>query len=120
MLDETITSALCRLRVKIIREGLEGLPQVEALLTLRGIRLTKVPPLMPPDCQHHRGVRPVVLAALQGGAKATGHVGDAIMAARPGMDRKRAMIRAYRMLYKKDAAKWGLTPPSASIPSKRG
>lgn len=100
MLDGTITSALCRLRVKIIREGLEGLPHVEALLSLCGVRLTKVSPAMPADCQHYSGVRPVVLAALQDGAKTPGQVGDAIMAARPVMDRKRAMIRGYRMLYK--------------------
>ena len=130
MFDRTIDSVLQALRRRIIRDGLEGLPHVEALLTMRGVRLTKVPPPMPPDCKHHRAVMPVVLASLQGGGKTIGQVGDSIMAARPGMDRKRAMIRGYRMLYKlrnkgavrNDGGLWGLvvTPPSASSPSTCG
>ena len=71
MLDKTIDSALQALRKRMIREGLGGLPhvEVEALLTLRGLRLTKVPPPMLPDCKHHRAVRPVVLASLRGGGE---------------------------------------------------
>ena len=130
MLDKTVDNALCRLRVKIIREGLDGLPHVEALLTMRGVCLTTVPPPVRSDCQHFFGVRPVVLATLQGGARTTGQIGNAIVAARQGMDRKQAMIRVCRMLYKlrdkgvvlKDGGVWVLvvTLPAANNPSRRG
>ena len=40
MLDKTITAALLALRTQIIRDGLDGLPHVEALLIARGVDLS--------------------------------------------------------------------------------
>ena len=100
MLDKSIDSALQALRRQMIREGQNGLCHVEALLRLRGIRLAKVPPPMPDDCLHYGAVRPIVLAALQGGADTTCQIADAVLAAMPGMDRQRALIRVYRAVYK--------------------
>ena len=128
MLDKTITSALCRLRVKIIRDGLEGLPHVEALLTLRGVRLTKVPRKTPHDRQQQRGISLMVRTALQSGPQTTCGIGDTIMAARPGLGRMSVMVRVYRAIYKlrdkglvrREGRLWGLMPPSASSPSTRG
>jgi hypothetical protein len=37
MLDKTITNALIALRKQIIRESLDGLPHVDALLAARGV-----------------------------------------------------------------------------------
>lgn len=42
MLDKTITAALLALRTQIIRDGLDGLPHVEALLIARGVDLPRV------------------------------------------------------------------------------
>ena len=116
MLDKTITSALLTLRKQIIREQLDGLEHVNALLSSRGVRLTKVPRKTPHDRQQQRGVSLMVRTALQSGPQTTCEIGDAIMAARPGLDRKSAMVRVYRAIYKlrdrgmvrREGRVWGL------------
>ena len=47
MQDKSINGALIKLRAQIIRGGLNGLVQVEALLIARGIDLPRVPRAMP-------------------------------------------------------------------------
>lgn len=47
MQDKSINNALLALRKQIIRCGLDGLPEVEALCRLRGVRMARV---MPAKC----------------------------------------------------------------------
>ena len=118
MLDKTITSALLQLRLKIIREGLDGLPHVDALLVARGVA---------PQSQHVTKPRPINMLArramfqaitdcLQDGPKRGRDVAAYIAAREPGITYAQAMRRVYQGLYRlkahgvavKDGAGWRL------------
>ena len=118
MLDKTITSALLQLRLKIIREGLDGLPHVDALLIVRGVD---------PQSQHVTKPRPVNMLArramfqaitdcLQDGPKRGRDVAAYIAVHEPGITYAQAVRRVYQGLYRlrvhrvavKDGAGWRL------------
>ena len=66
MQDRSIDGALLALRKSIILGGLEGLPQVEALLALRGVPLPRV--LLVKQLPARRGAMPrMILEALRDG-----------------------------------------------------
>ncbi len=79
MQDKSINNALLALRKQIIRCGLDGLPEVEALCLLRGVHMSRV---MPAKCKTtaRRGhMAFMVTDALRDGPKArkqlVGHIG---------------------------------------------
>ena len=118
MLDKTITSALLTLRKQIVREKQDGLEHVNALLVARGIDPTRLHvPCKQLDREFgHRGVQLLALASLRTGAKTHAQIAVDFMAAKPGLDHYRAMIRVYRTIYKlrdrgmvrRDGRLWGL------------
>ena len=118
MLDKTVTSALLQLRLMIIREGLDGLPHVDALLIARGVD---------PQSQHVTKPRPVNMLArramfqaitdcLQDGPKRGRDVAAYIAVHEPGITYAQAVRRVYQGLYRlrvhrvavKDGAGWRL------------
>jgi hypothetical protein len=81
MLDKTktktITSALLQLRAKIIREGLDGLPHVDALLIAPGVDLQsqRVTKPRPQNMLAPRAMFQVTADCLQAGPKRGRDVG---------------------------------------------
>jgi hypothetical protein len=102
MIEKTITSALVNLRAHIIRNGLDGLDHVNALLMMRGIdpaRL-RVGRKMPADSCRQSEVRKIVTQALREGPKRPCEIGAHFMACKPDIGADRAMLRVYRAIYK--------------------
>lgn len=69
MQDKSIDGALLALRKQIIRENLDGLEHVEALLLLRGVDMPAVLPAKLPDAARRGHMRLMVLEALRDGPK---------------------------------------------------
>lgn len=118
MLDKTITNALLALRAEIIREDLDGLAHVDAILIARGVNpaLQHVRRKIPRDSCKQREVKRLVLEALRTGPKRPAEIGAHFMARKPEIAPDRAMIRVYRAIYKmrdqgvvgKDGLAWRL------------
>lgn len=102
MLDKTITNALLHLRGRIIREGQDGLDNVNALLVARGIdpAAQHVRRKIPHDSCAQREVKALVLQALREGPKTPAQIGAHFMACKPDIAPDRAMLRVYRAIYK--------------------
>jgi hypothetical protein len=85
MQDRTITNALVALRKNIIRENLDGLDHVDALLLARGIDPAKVRvgPKRKPDFSRKGIMRLLVREALQDGPKRHPEVAALILPRRP-------------------------------------
>lgn len=118
MLDKTITNALIALRKKIIRNSLDGLVHVDALLVARGIDPAKqrIGPKRKPDQARQGLMRLMVIEALQGGPKRYAEISALVAMKRPeiGHDatHKRTGHALDRMqkagLVKRDGRLWGL------------
>jgi hypothetical protein len=116
MLDKTITAALLALRRQIIRENLDGLAHVEALLELRQVPLVHVPRMKPADSCKQREAKMIMLDALRPGPKTAEQLRAAFAAARPDVASDRVMIRVYQAIYRmrdkglivKDGGAWRL------------
>ena len=67
MKDKTINNTLIALHKEMTRNGLEGLPHVEALLTIRGVDLPSYPKRLPTNGQYKGRMRRMVLAAIKEG-----------------------------------------------------
>lgn len=102
MLDKTINNALLRLRAQIIRDGLEGLQHVEAMLLLRGIDPAShyVRRKIPLDSCKQRELKIIVLDALRSGPKTAREIAQAFMRRKPEIAPDRAKIRVHRATYK--------------------
>lgn len=102
MLEKTITSALLNLRATIIRDGLNGLEHVNALLVARGVDPASqhVRRKIPSDSCAQREVKALVLQALRDGPKLPCEIGAHFMACKPDIASDRAMMRVYRAIYK--------------------
>jgi len=102
MQDKSIDNALLALRASIIRDSLDGLVHVEALLAIRGVDYASqhVPRKIPADSCKHREVKLMVLEALRSGPKTPAQIGTDFMARKPEIAPDRAMIRVYRAIYK--------------------
>ncbi len=120
MLDKSINSALLAPRAQIIRDHLDGLHHVEALLVTRGIEPSDhaVRRKIPDDCLPQGGAKLFVLDALRTGSKSPVDLAGRFTEIRPEVPRSRAMVRVYRALYKmrvgggvvKDVRVWRLAP----------
>ena len=102
MLDKTITSALLNLRARIVRDKLDGLEHVNALLVARGVdpAAQYVRRKIPQDSCKQREVKLIVLQALRAGPKRPKEIGACFAACKPEIAPDRAMIRVYRAIYK--------------------
>jgi hypothetical protein len=100
MLDKTITAALLALRRQIIRENLDGLAHVEALLALRQVALPAVPRRKPADSCKQREAKTIMLDAFRSGPKTAEHLRAAFAAARPAVPPDRVMIRVFQAIYR--------------------
>ena len=96
MLDKTITNALLHLRVQTIRENLDGLEHVEALLRMRGVDLAKHH--VPRKFAQRRDTSILALNALRDGPK-TGKEVSLHAAAATGMTYEEARARLYQALH---------------------
>ena len=97
MQDRTIDNALLALRKQIIRGDLDGLEQVEALLTMRGVRMPRVMPQWREMQARGHEIRGIIKRTLQDGPKTLAEVAQAISDAR-GEDYSRH--RVAQVLYK--------------------
>ena len=96
MLEKSITNALLHLRVQTIRESLDGLEHVEALLKLRGVDLAKHP--VPRKIAQRRDTAILAMDALRDGPK-TGKEVSLHAAAATGMTYDEARGRLYQALH---------------------
>lgn len=96
MQDRTIDNALLALRKQIIRGGLEGRDQVEALLWLRGLPIPRT--MGYPAC---RGcMKRLILDALSSGPKPLCDVVAHVVAGRPELTGETAYHRTAQRLYR--------------------
>lgn len=95
-----IDNALLALRKQIIRESLDGLEHVEALLVLRGINPPRVLPPWRENKARGYEVRRIILRALDGGPMALPDIAQAIANARGEAYDKRLYQRTAQCLYK--------------------
>lgn len=95
MSEETITIALSQLRAKIIRDRLDGLEHVEALLKLRGYELRPVP-RKHRTCEKRNGARRFVVHLLKGGPKTYPEIIASLQLR--GLGKHTAAAQAYRVM----------------------
>ena len=97
MQERSIISALCHIRAEIIREELDGIEHVNALLLARGFN---------PDSQHvqrkapsnrckHGEMKQLILAGLREGPKTGPQLAAFIHAQRPEISQEAAYKRVY-------------------------
>jgi hypothetical protein len=100
MKDQSITSALLHLRVQIVRDGLDGLNHVEALLRMRGVDLTQHRILRRPSVNRFRNgqMRRLVLDALRDGPKRGCEVAAYVADRAPSVSYRQARGRVYQAL----------------------
>ena len=97
MKERGITNALLHLRVQIVREGLDGLNHVEALLRQRGVdpEAQHIPRKQPADKFQHAELKRLVLDALRSGPQTGEAIAAHVVAQRPHI----APCDAYRRAY---------------------
>ena len=127
MQDKTITSALCQLRLQLIRSG-QTLAHVDALLVQRGVNPAslRVPRIYPADSCRHGEIRLVVIGELRMGPKTASQLVTAFQTLHPDMALATARTRVHRSVYKMGRAgtairsgmKWALSglAPNPSMP----
>jgi hypothetical protein len=102
MLDKTVTSALLHLRAQIIRDRLDGLDHVNALLVQRGVdpatHLVRAKRKL--DAARKGMMRVVVLDALRDGPKYYAEIVALVVAKRPDITPEAAYQRAGQALAK--------------------
>ncbi len=103
MLAKSITAALLHLRVQTIREKLDGLEHVEALLRMRGVDLTKHH--VPRKTAQRRDTSLLSLDALRSGPK-TGKEVSQHVAAVTGLTYEQARDRVYQALHSLKVKGW--------------
>ena len=118
MLDKTITNALKALRRQIIRENLDGLAHVDALLLARGISPAKVQirAKRKPDFSRKGIMRLMEVDALQDGPKRHPEVAASILPRRPELTPQACYKRTGQALdrlqkagmVKREGRLWGL------------
>lgn len=100
MLDKTIDSALLALRRQIIREGQEGLVEVETLLRLRGVSMLKVLPPKRKDVAGKGAMRLILLEGIGRGYRSQRTLTAYVMQRRPELSREDAYTRTSLALAK--------------------
>jgi hypothetical protein len=100
MLEKTIDSALLALRKRTIREGREGLAQVEALLTLRGVHMPTVLPPKRGDVSLSGHMRWWLLDALSERPMKLAELVEVVRQHQPGVPHERLCARTSNVLWK--------------------
>ena len=100
MQDKSIDGALLALRKQIIRENLDGLKHVEALLRQRGVAMPRVMPAKRQDAAKCGHMRLLVLEALRDGPKPLTGIAAYVSARRPEIDYSIAYTRCGQCLAK--------------------
>src|SRR6056297_1386858 len=100
MQDRTIDSALLALRKQIIRDSLDGLDHVEALLQMRGVDAPRVMPPKPKNSARRGHMTALVLNALAEGGKTLPEVARCVHQRRPGLPYSAAYARTGQALAK--------------------
>jgi hypothetical protein len=103
MQDRTIDGALLALRKQIIRGSLDGLDQVEALLTLRGVHMPRVLPAKRKDVSRRGHMTVMVTNALSDGPMRLREVVAYVSDRRPELEPDFAYGRTLRVLVKMKA-----------------
>lgn len=100
MQDRTIDNALLALRKQIIREKLEGLEHVEALLAIRGVAMPRVMPAKAANTARRCAMRLMVLGALRDGPMTRKQIVAHIAPLRPDVPPERLYWRVDAALAK--------------------
>jgi hypothetical protein len=100
VLAKSIDAALLALRKQIMRDDLDGLAHVEALLALRQVPLVHVPRMKPADSCKQREAKAIMLNALRTGPKTAEQLRAAFGAARPEVAPDRVVIRVFQAIYR--------------------
>jgi len=103
MRGKSIDNALLALRKQVIREGLDGLGHVEALLTLRGVHMPAVMPARRSDVARRGHTALWLMQALRQEPQTTTQLGRALLIAKPDLTHRAARNRAYQGLLKLQA-----------------
>jgi len=104
MQDKPIDNALLALRKQTIRGDLDGLEQVEALLTMRGVSMPRVMPAKRPDVARRGLMRLLVMDTLRGGPATFRDVVAFVEPRRPELAPRVAYIRTGQTLARMKAA----------------
>lgn len=100
MQDRTIDNALLALRKQIIRDSLDGLDHVEALLQMRGVDAPRVMPPKRKDVAKRGHMTALVLEALRIGPKTAEVVTAYVAPRRPELTPEAAKKRTSQALTK--------------------
>ncbi len=96
--EETVTRTLHYMRSQIIREQLDGLEHVEALLELRGEALRHVPKPQPKNRFRASRLKWLVMDALREGPKRGREIATYVSEQSPQLTSKEAYQRTYMCL----------------------
>ena len=104
MLDKTITSALLNLRAQIIRNKMDGLEHVEALLVARSVGLPAVPRKRLASAFKRLSLRLLIVERLRTGPVRSALLIEQVMAKKPSVSRIDATHRVHNVLWKMKVA----------------
>ena len=101
MQDKTITSALCQLRLQLIRSG-QAVTHVDALLVQRGVDPASlhVPRQYPADSCGHGEIKLLVIMELRTGPKTARQIVQTFMDHHPALAIDVARARVWRAMWK--------------------
>ena len=113
--ENTIRNALLYMRAEILRDGLDGLEHVDALLAMRGHDPVSVPRKVPKTFKRNE-LRRMILEELRSGPMTGRELADRIAARAGRIDRESAYKRVYTAfpsmqhagIIEKIGHKWGI------------
>jgi hypothetical protein len=130
MQNKTITNALIALRKQMIRDNLDGLAHVDALLAARGVdpATVRFGQRRKPDHARQGIMRLMVKQALRGGPRLARDIATEIAAQRPEITREAAQMRTAKALdgmrlagmVKREGRLWGLAAARLTFRSSVG
>src|SRR6056297_1226287 len=100
MQDKSINNALLALRKQIIREGQDGLAEVETLLRMRGVAMPAVLPQKKADAARQGIMRLIVYDGMREGHRTQAALAAYVAARRPELTRRAAYVRTTQVLQK--------------------
>ncbi len=124
--EETVTRTLHYMRAQIIREGLDGLEHVEALLGLRGENSQHVPKPQPKNRFKASRLKWIVMDALREGPKRGRDVAGYVAERAPQLTSEDAYKRTYMCLSRmkragtvgRDGMVWKLIVDNSDVVSR--
>lgn len=96
--EDTIRNALLYIRAEIVRDNLNGLEHVDALLAMRGHEAAPVPRKTPKAFKRGE-LRRMILDALRDGPQTGAQLAERIAGQRDGLTRQQAYKRVYIALH---------------------